>query len=444
MSCAVKKCAYMSRRTPRGARGRARGSARSRVTPLKVVCTTCAPREGARDDARALEVQHCHADYRMPVALFAVGLSAVLSSGPQPPLSPPAGQGRAAHQLQPGFNWQPPASAPLPDPLFAGNGTALWLRAAGAPCDSWYPPIEEFLLLRIMQNRFLSTALPSCGYAVGTGGFLTIPSGAEVTTLRRMFTQMDSLAVAVAPVVLADSKTLRDTMHSKASIRRLAASLAAERALRGYDGFVLSPDVSTFNRADGTAFAAMVRSIAEALGPRASFGVEIDSASQAYVVDPLAEVDGVIVYITNATTARNFDSFAAAVSDATHRFRSVSIGLSLDGATWWGGTKRPSIVDVQTRLAHMAGNNVSQVSLAVNWRDLDFIADQSRLDLFQLTLLTPFRGVAGMQWQTLAGPEDGSVAKRAAWGKGVDEWHAWLSELGWGWTSQDFHTTTRG
>jgi hypothetical protein len=70
----------------------------------------------------------------------------------------------------------------------------------------------------------------------------------------------------------------------------------------------------------------------------------------------------------------------------------------------------------------MAGNNVSQVSLAVNWRDPDFIADQSRLDLFQLTLLTPFRGVAGMQWETLAGPEDGSVAKRAAWGKGVDEW----------------------
>eukprot|EP01043_Picozoa_sp_COSAG02_P072251 COSAG02_NODE_13537_length_1382_cov_1.070928_2_plen_309_part_01 len=309
------------------------------------------------------------------MALFAVGLSAALSSGQQPP----AGQGRAAHQLQPGFNWQPPASAPLPDPLFAGNGTALWLRAAGAACDSWYPPIEEFLLLRIMQNRFLSTALPSCGHAVGAGGALTIPSGAEATTLKRMFTQMDSLAVAVTPAVLADSSTLRDTMRSNASVRRLAAALAAERARSGYDGFVLSPDVSKFDRADGTAFAAMVRTIAEALGPRVSLGVEIDSASQASVAEPLAEVDGVIVYVTNATTARNFDSFAAAVSDATHRFRTVSIGLSLDGETWWGGTKRPSIVDVQTRLMHMAGNNVSQVSLAVNWRDPEYIADQSRL-----------------------------------------------------------------
>ena len=56
----------------------------------------------------------------------------------------------------------------------------------------------------------------------------------------------------------------------------------------------------------------MVRTIAEALGPRVSLGVEIDSASQASVAEPLAEVDGVIVYVTNATTARNFDIHATA------------------------------------------------------------------------------------------------------------------------------------
>ena len=55
----------------------------------------------------------------------------------------------------------------MPDPLFAGNGTALWLRAGATGCDSWYPKVEEFLLLRVMQNRFLSTAVPGCGWAPG-------------------------------------------------------------------------------------------------------------------------------------------------------------------------------------------------------------------------------------------------------------------------------------
>lgn len=303
--------------------------------------------------------------------------------------------------MQPEFNWQPPAAAPMPDPLFAGNGTALWLRAGATSCDEWYPKIEEFMLLRVMQNRFLSTAVPGCGHSLGAAGALVKPVGAEAATLRRMFTQMDSLAVAVTPAVAMGAKTLRAVMHSAAAVKRFGAALAQECALQGYDGFVLTPDTSDFNASDGAALVSLMHSLAAALGPGASLGLELSGSFEAITAPLPAEV---IVYVSGETASRDFAAFSAAVSAAISRFgeRALSVGLSLDGASWWSGTKRPSITDVQTRLTALTLASVRQIALAVDWLDPEYLADQSRLDLVQLTMLTPFRGVAGMQWETIS------------------------------------------
>ena len=98
------------------------------------------------------------------------------ASGPE---CPGTGLGYACREGSPGFNWQPPSSAPAPDPLLSvrsttllehvpqrninaaptnrpslflsqGNATALWLRGA-AGCASWYDQVEDFMLMRLMQ-----------------------------------------------------------------------------------------------------------------------------------------------------------------------------------------------------------------------------------------------------------------------------------------------------
>lgn len=51
------------------------------------------------------------------------------------------------------------------------------------------------------------------------------------------------------------------------------------------------------------------------------------------------------------------------------------------------GTLRPSITDVVTRLTFLQQRNVSQMSLAVNWTNPNYLANQAMLDVLQLPLM---------------------------------------------------------
>ena len=72
------------------------------------------------------------------------------------------GQGFPCLEDRPGFVWQPPSSAPTPDPVLAGTAAHLWLRTAapgsGLPgrCG-WYSAIEDckVLLPHCMHTRAL-------------------------------------------------------------------------------------------------------------------------------------------------------------------------------------------------------------------------------------------------------------------------------------------------
>jgi hypothetical protein len=341
------------------------------------------------------------------------------------------GQGWVCREAEPGFIWQPPQSAPSPDPLFAGNATALWLRTTkpGQPatCAGWYAQIESFMLARIEQNGFLSTAIPGCGHVLSADGSLLTPSGADAQTLARISGQMRSLKVAITPVVSGSSQVARAVLHSAQASLAFVRSMASECARHAFDGVVLEFDLADFAAADDGRLGAMLIQLRQALGRDRSVAVAISGARPTSVLSGALNGSGVIVHITEASTPAatggDVGQFDRAVAAAVAQFGAqTSIGLTLRG--WWGGTGAPSITDVTSRLGSLTNHNVAMVALDVDWASPDYQRNQAVLDLWQLGLMSGFRGGAGIRGETLSPPRDGSPATRAAWGAGVQRWRA--------------------
>ena len=335
------------------------------------------------------------------------------------------GQGYPCWQQDPGFNWQPQASALSPDPLLAGNSTFLWL-SDGDSCSRWYGKVEDFLLSRVEQNRFLSTAIPGCGHALSAGGGLLVPQGADVATLARINGQMHSLKVAVTPVIRGSPGGSRALLHSSTVSHALVTALVAECSRHGYDGYVLQLNVSQFGPADDEKLGALLLQLQHALGPRRSVAAAIPAARPSTSLAKALNGSGVTVHITEATTPVATDgdmqAFSAALAAAVEQFGpATSVGLTMTQG-WWGGTGVPSIVDVTNRLAVITQHNVQKVALDVDWASAAYQRNQAMLDLWQLGMLTGFRSGAGMNWETLSPPRDGSAATRAAWGADVKQW----------------------
>ena len=364
--------------------------------------------------------------------------------------SPPAtsGQGASARESSPNFVWNPPSSAPLPDPVLAGNSTVLFLRvkdSSSSGCGVWYPPVEDFLLSRIAQNRFLSIAAPGCGHTVSADGTLSPPTqSASLATLERITRTMHSLSVDVTPVVVVRDPTVAATLvRSTAAAEKLAAALTKEADSFHYAGFVLSLNLSSIGSSgddDDTKLAALLIACSTALtnSPDASaserqsrtISIELNRVRKddalARAIAAASPAASVIVRVVASTSAPEFMSFEQSAADAVSQFGGhgvpFSIGLSLRADSWWGGSGRPSIVDVVERRDALGNLNIKQVTLDVGWSDASFVADQSRLDLYQLALLAPYRGGVGMPWETLPPPVDGKAATRDTWGAGLATW----------------------
>ena len=54
--------------------------------------------------------------------------------------------------------------------------------------------------------------------------------------------------------------------------------------------------------------------------------------------------------------------------------------------------------------AERDGQRHQQIGLGLDWANAVYMNDQSRLDLFQLTMLSPFRGGVGKPWETILPP----------------------------------------
>ena len=303
----------------------------------------------------------------MPSLLLTLALAAAVAVAAASSASSCAstGQGYACHAADAGFNLNPPLSAPMPDPLLAGNATALWLRAANSSsCSAWWPKVADFLLMRLMQNRFLSAAIPGCGHTL-----TATPAGADAIILSTIAAEMGSLAIAVTPAVRgADAAAVAALVRSgSAGAAKLGAVLAADATRHGYSGFVLDLNLSelTAQPQDDAALGALLKALERAIQPkqgtprpaaeaRRTLGVTIPAARSSSALALELKGSSVIVYVSGgATEAAEYSTFAAAVELATAQFSSqgvaLSIGLSLSRSKWWGGTGLPSIVDVQVK-----------------------------------------------------------------------------------------------
>ena len=80
---------------------------------------------------------------------------------------------------------------------------------------------------------------------------------------------------------------------------------------------------------------------------------------------------GIIVHLTQATQSNDFASFQAALTAATDQFSGqfLCAGLDLSPSNWWGGSHRPSVVDVTSRFAVLTRASVRQISLVLDWAD---------------------------------------------------------------------------
>ena len=356
----------------------------------------------------------------------------LFASATAAPTCASTGQGYACHESAPNFAWQPPHAAPLPDPLLAGNSTVLFLRSVSSlSCATWFPSVEKFLTARLTENRFLSIAAPYCGGTIDASGALVPPAAAaDRATLLHITALMTSRAISTTPVLrIASAATVRALIADPGSVARLAAALARDASANAYGGYHLALNLSLVD--DDAQLGACLAACGASLAPlNRVISVEIASARRdATLARALASMPGgssVIVRVVASTSTSDFAAFDAAVAAAAAQFAphgvALSVGLSLAAGAWWGGTGRPSIVDVVQRRGALPRHNIAHVSLDVDWESAAFRSDQSRLDLIQLALFAPFRGGIGMPWETLAPPADGSRATRDAWGTAVAAW----------------------
>ena len=237
--------------------------------------------------------------------------------------------------------------------------------------------------------------------------------------------QMRSLRVAVTPVVSGGADAARAVLRSTAASTAFVAAMAAECTLHRYDGIVLEFAMGDFTGDDDAKLGALLRQLSKALGPRRSVAVAVPGARPGTELAAALRGSGVIVHVTQTTTAATggeLAAFDAAVGAAAAQFGAAqtSIGLSLRG--WSAPTYVPSIVDVTTRLSSVVSHAIQQVNVDVDWSDRRYQGNQAVLDLWQLAFLAPFRTGAGMSWETFSPPRDGAPETRAAWGAAVGAW----------------------